>query len=175
MMSSTAAGIPRLHDTQVWRSTFQSCRHHIAPARALVGTNATWSALDARLKLVAKPPPQLAAIAIRFACRKKRLLRMSPASPSIRLPAGRTICSLPDGIRLRGARPSKPRRMVSLAGQRIDGVLMLPVSLFVTTPGACAPGSSDERASRPDVTSRACLVGVSSGMHSRTYSVCKEG
>lgn len=177
MMSTTAAGIPRLHDIQVLRSTFQwGRRRDVVLPRALVGPNATWSALGVRPKAVAKPPRKLAEVAIRFARRKKRLLvRLSPASPSIRLPTGRTICRFPGGIRLRGAWPSKPRRMVSLAGQRIDGVLMLPVPLCVTSPGACAPFSSDERTSRPDLTPRACLVRVSSGRHSRTYSVCKEG
>jgi hypothetical protein len=177
MMSTTAACIPRLRDTQVARSTFQldRCRD-VVLSRALVGPNATWSALGRRLKPVARPTRNLAAAAIRFACRKKRLLvRWSPASPSIRLPAGRTICRFPGGIRLRGARPSKPRRMLSLTGQRIDGVLLLPVPLCVTSVGACAPVSSDGRARRSDVTPRACLVRVSSCRGSRTYSVCKEG
>jgi hypothetical protein len=177
MMSTTAACIPRLRDTQVLRSTFQLGRRgDVVLKRALVSPNATWSALGTRLKPVAKRTRKLAALAIRFARRKKRLpVRSRLTPPSIRLPAGRTICRFPAGIRLRGARPSKPRRMVSLAGQRIDGVLLLPVPLRVTSRDACAPISSDGRSGRPDGTPRACLVRVSSGRGSRTYSVCKEG
>jgi len=152
------------------------CNTRARPGRSECNLVAAWYAP----KTWRGATPNRAADGTHFGFRKKRWRVQSDlARPSIRPPAGRTICSLPTRIRLRGSRPSNLGRMVSLAGQRIDCVLLLPLSLRVKLPGACAPVSGEQSAMRPliDLPRAHAWCECRLVRHSPpiTNSVCKEG